>query len=215
MNKLKTALIIILSIIILSLLIYFIPTEGIGARIPFLNRFYTNTILEIVTINGKAQVRIDGKDYGETPLTITELPQGDYSVELDRVSDFDDFYKTQAFTIKLTKNTTSRIEVEIGPAGILHGSVLYYTPQSSLLRGKGTLTVLSDIENSRVYIDSEYIQQTPLIGRQLDKDEYELEIISERHESLKIPVLIEEGYLLNVRGYLFPIPVNFETSENE
>lgn len=215
MNKIKTVLIIFLAIVVVSILLNFLPTQDLGSRIPFLNRFYTNTILEIITINGKAEVKIDGKDYGETPLTVTNLPQGDYTVELNRISDLDDFYKRQTFNVKLTKNTTSRLEVEIGPSGITHGSLLYYTPLLNLSKGVGTLSILSDVPKSRVYIDGEYIEQTPVIARQLETGEYELEISVERYESLEIPFLIEEGYLLNIRSYLFPIPVNLDIITNE
>jgi len=212
MKKLKTVLIVIFSILAVSIAIYFLPTEGIASKIPFLNRFYTNTILEIVTINGKAKVKINGKEYGETPLTINELSPGDYTVELERISDSKDFYQKQTINVKLTKNTTSRVELEIGPAGLLHGAVLYYTPQNNLAKNKGALSVLCDIENSKVYLDEEYIKQSPVIAKEVDSKEYKLELIAQGYEELNMPILIEEGYLLNVKAYLFPIPITFEES---
>jgi hypothetical protein len=214
MKKLKTVLAIIFSIIVVSILIYFLPTEGLATRIPFFNRFYTNTILEVITINGKANVKINGKEYGETPLTINELTPGEYTVELDRISDSETFYQKQTLTIKLTKNTTSRIEVEIGPAGILHGAILYYTSQNNLNKNEGSLSVLCDVENSKIYLDGEYVKQTPVIAKPMTAKEYQLEILADGYESLDIPVLIEDGYLLNVKTYLFPIPIIFDTTEN-
>ena len=215
MRKLKTTLIIIFSIIALSILIYFLPPEGLISKIPFINRFYSNTVLEIISINGKTKVSINGKDYGETPLTINDLNQGDYTVELERVSDTENFYKKQTFNIQLSKNTTSRIEIEIGPAGILHGSILYYTPQSNLDRNSGTLSVLCDIDESKVYLDRDYVKQTPLIAKELSAKEYDLEVSATNYENLEIPILIENGYLLNVKVFLFPIPVTFITTTNE
>jgi hypothetical protein len=214
MRKLKTVLIIIFSIIAVSILIYFLPIEGLATRIPFFNRFYTNTILEVITINGKAKVTIDGKEYGETPLTINELTPGEYTVELDRISDSESFYQKQTLSIRLTKNTTSRIEIEIGPAGILHGAILYYTPQNNLDKMAGSLSVLCDVENSKIYLDGEYIKQAPVIAQSRTAKEYQLEVVSDGYETLEIPILIEEGYLLNVKTYLFPIPIIFETIEN-
>ena len=214
MKKLKTVPIVILVIIVISILVYFLPTDDLASRIPFLNRFYTNTTLEIITIKGKAKVSIDGKDYGETPVTINELTPGDYTVKLERISDSKSFYKTQTLTIKLTKNTTSRIEIEIGPAGILHGALLYYSPQSSLDENQGSLSILSEVKDSKVYLDEEYIKKTPIISKKLTAKEYELEISSDGYESIKIPILIEEGNLLNIKTYLFPIPINFDTVDN-
>jgi hypothetical protein len=215
MKKLKSVLAIIFSILAISILIYFLPLDGISNKIPFLNRFYNNTILEVISINGKAKVSIDGKEYGETPLTINDLNQGDYKVEIERIADTTDFYKKQTFTVKLTKNTTSRIEIEIGPAGILHGSILYYTPQPNLKKNTGTLSVLCDLEGAKVSLDEEYIKQVPIIAKELTSKEYNIEVSLNGYESLEIPILIEDGYLLNVKAFLFPIPVNFNTVNNE
>lgn len=215
MRKFKTTLIIIFSIIVLSILIYFLPTEGLISKIPFINRFYSNTVLEIISINGKTKVSINGKEYGETPLTINDLNQGDYTVEMERISDTEEFYKKQTFNVKLSKNTTSRIEIEIGPAGILHGSILYYTPQSNLDKNSGTLSVLCDIDESKVYLDKDYVKQTPLIAKELSAKEYDLEVSATNYENIEIPILIENGYLLNVKVFLFPIPVTFITTTDE
>jgi hypothetical protein len=215
MKKLKTVLIAIFLLLAVSVVIYFLPTEDIASKIPFLNRFYTNTILEIVTINGKAKVKINDKEYGETPLTINELNPGEYTVELERMSDSQDFYQKQTINVRLTKNTTSRVELEIGPAGLLHGAVLYYTPQNNLSNNKGAFSVLCDIENSKVYLDEEYIKQPPIIAKEVDSKEYKLELIAQGYEKLDIPILIEEGYLLNVKVFLFPIPITFEETINE
>jgi len=214
MKKLKTVLIITLSVLAVSILIYFLPIDNISSKIPFLNRFYTNTILEVITINGKANITIGGEDYGETPLTINELAPGDYTVELERISDSEDFYEKQTLSIKLTKNTTSRIEIEIGPAGILHGTLLYYTLQNNLENNTGALSVLCDVEDSKIYLDEEYFKKAPVIARALQSKEYNLEISADDYESLDIPILIEEGYLLNVKAYLFPVPIIFDTADN-
>jgi len=215
MKKFKTVLIVILAIVATSVLIYFLPTDGIANKIPFLNRLYRNTTLEVITINGKAKVSIDDEDYGETPLTINDLAPGEYNVELEKISDSENFYQKQSFTISLAKNTTSRIELEIGPAGILHGAILSYTPQNNLEKNNGEISILCDIENSKIYLDGEYTKKSPLIGRVLTAKEYELEVTADGYDSLTIPVLAEEGYLLNVKTYLFPIPITFEGADNE
>jgi hypothetical protein len=215
MKKLKTALIVILAIVATSVLIYFLPTDGIAGSIPFLNKLYRNTTLEIITINGKAKVSIDGKEYGETPLTINDLTPGEYSIELEKISDSETFYNKQSFNITLTRNTTSRIELEIGPSGILHGAILYYTKQNNLDKNNGQLSVLCDISESKVYLDGEYIKKVPVIAHILRAKEYELEVIADNYDPLSIPILLEDGYLLNVKTYLFPIPITFDETVNE
>ena len=214
MKKFKTVPVVILAIIAISILIYFLPTDGIINKIPLLDQLYRNTTLEVITINGKAKVYIDSEEYGETPLTINDWAPGEYNIELEKISDSENFYQKQSFTVNLTKNTTSRIELEIGPAGILHGAILYYTPQNNLDKNSGELSVLCDIEDSKVYLDGEYIKKSPVIAKVLTTKEYELEVTADNYDTLTLPVLVEDGYLLNVKTYLFPIPITFESSNN-
>ncbi|MCD4811061.1 PEGA domain-containing protein [bacterium] len=214
MKNFKTAILITTTLLALSVLIYFLPTDGLINKLPIINRFYNNTTLEIISINGKAKVSIDNVEYGETPLTINDLDQGEYTVTLERISNTETFYNKQTFNIKLTKNTTSRIEIEIGPAGILHGSILYYTPQNNK-RNTGTLSILCDVDTSKIYIDDEYVKQTPLTKHELPVKEYDLQIITNNYETLDLPILIENGYMLNIKAYLFPIPVNFDNANDE
>lgn len=214
MKKVKTALIIILLILIASSLFYFLPTNGLISQLPFVNRFYTNTTLEVITINGKAKVQIDGQDYGETPIMVDQLSPGDYTIELERISETDNFYKPQTLNVKLTKNTTSRVEVEIAPAGMIHGAILYYTQQNTLEKERGLLSVLSEVEGSKIYLDGEYIKQTPIVAYSTNSKEYQLEVAAQGYETLEIPILVEEGYLLNVKTYLLPIPIIFDTTDN-
>lgn len=214
MKKIKPALIIILSILAVSILIYFIPTEKIIGNLPFINRFYNNTTLEVVSINGKANIKIDGKEYGETPITINDLPEGKYTVEVQRISETEDFYIPHTFTLPLTRNTTSRIEIEIGPGSALHGNILYYTAVNSKDL-QGSITVLSEAQNSKIYIDDQYVKDAPIISHSLEPREYELKVVAPDFEELSKPVIIREGYLLNVKAFLFPIPVNFNIVGSE
>jgi hypothetical protein len=214
MKKIKPALIIIFSVLAISILIYFVPIDKIIGNLPFINRFYVNTILEVVSINGKANVVINGKEYGETPVTVYDLPEDQYTVEIERISDTADFYNSHTFTLPLTRNTTSRIEIEIGPGDILHGNILYYTSVNSKDL-QGTITVLSEAPDSKVYLNDEYVKDVPLISHILNPGEYDLKIVAPNYEELSKPIIVREGYLLNVKAFLFPIPINFNVVESE
>ena len=91
MKKPKTAYILIILLLILSVLFFLFPFEDIAKNLPVLKTFYKNTTLEITTPNGKATVKINGKSYGETPATITELVADEYEVELTRISESSGF----------------------------------------------------------------------------------------------------------------------------
>lgn len=213
MKKWKSALIILSLIVFLSIFFFFVPLDGIVKNIPILKSFYQNTTLEVTTPNGKAKVVINGKEYGETPVNITNLVAGKYKVELSRTSQGDGFYKTHIFNIELTKNSTSRINVEIGPDDNLHGVLLYYTEDHTIDSGKGKITLTSSAEDAKVYVNKEYLKTTPITNIQLDEGEYNIKLITKDFEDLEFPIVVREGNVLNIKGYQFPIPVTFEIEE--
>ena len=214
MNKWKSALIIIFLVVSLSVFFFFVPLDGLVKNIPILKSFYQNTTLEITTPNGKSSVKINGKDYGETPANIQNLVSGKYEVELQRTSQHEDFYKPHIFNIPLTKNTTSRINMEIGPGDYLHGVLIYYIEDNTGDSGKGKLTITSNTEDTRIYVDDEFLKNTPAANIELVSKEYKIKLRSNGYEDLEFPVIVRDGYILNIKGYQFPTPITFESEES-
>ena len=214
MNKWKSALIIIFLVVSLSVFFFFVPLDGLIKNIPILKSFYQNTTLEITTPNGKSSVKINGKDYGESPANIQNLVSGKYEVELERTSQQGDFYKPHIFNIPLTKNTTSRINMEIGPGDYLHGVLIYYTEDNTGDSGKGKLTITSNTEDTRVYVNDEFLKNTPAANIELVSKEYKIKLRSNGYEDLEFPVIVRDGYILNIKGYQFPTPITFESEES-
>jgi len=214
MKKNKIALITIFLILAISVLLYFIPINQLIGKLPFINRFYNNTTLEISTKAGVARVWVNGKDYGETPTKIEDLPEGSYLVELQKVIEEEAFYKKHSFQIELTRNTSARIDLEIGPEDLLHGAILYYTPIRTT-SDEGFLTVISDVNNSRVFLDGEFLKVSPVTNLGLRESQYEIKVLAPGHEEVKVPVLLRNNYVLNLKTFHFPIPVEFEPMDAE
>lgn len=215
MKRWKSALILISFVIALSVFFFFVPFKDVAKHIPILKGFYQNTTLEITTPNGRATVKIGGKGYGETPVNINNLVAGEYQVELTRSSQQDGFYKPHIFNIVLTKNSTSRINVEIGPDEFLHGTLLYYIEENTIEDGKGQFTLTSNSQDTKVYLNNEFIGTTPITNFSLNTGEYTIKLIATNYEDLEIPIIITGKNILNIKGYQFPIPVSFENVENE
>lgn len=210
----KTTLIIVLTIVFLSLFLYFVPIKSILSRIPIINRFYNNTSIEINTQNGKAKIWINNKEYGETPATIEDLPEGKYTVELEKIASGETFYKKQSFPIELSKNTVARIDVEIGPENILNGSVLFYTQTPNMSSNEGLITITSSAEDAKIYIDKEFVKRAPLNGINMKDNQYQVKVTATGYEDIEIPVFVRKGYHLNLKTYHFPIPVTFDNVNN-
>ena len=214
MKKNKIALITIVLILAISILLYFLPINRLIGKLPFINRFYNNTTLEISTKAGVAKVWIDSKDYGETPTNIEDLPEGSYLIELQKVAEEDTFYKKQSFQIELTRNTSARIDLEIGPEDLLQGAILYYTPIRTT-SDEGFLTVISNVEDSRVFLDGDFLKVSPITNLELRESQYKIKVLAPGHEEVEVPVLLRNNYVLNLKTFHFPIPVKFEATENE
>jgi hypothetical protein len=213
MGKNKTALIILVSVISLSVLLYFLPINRLIGTLPLINRFYNNTTVEILTKRGKAKIWIEGKDYGETPATIENLPEGTYLVELERIEEGDSsFYKKQSLQIELTRNTSARIDLEIGPDNLLHGIILYYTPVRTSSQ-EGFLTVISNVDEGRVFLDGEFLKISPITNLALKENQYNVKVTATGYEDVEVPILIRDNYALNLKTFHFPIPVRFDSLE--
>ena len=212
MKKIKTAIIIVVSIVILSVLFYFFPPKKLIGKLPFLNRFYNNTTLEVVVQKGKAKVQINEKDEGETPVTVEDLPEGKYVVNLERIAPENSFYKRHSFNIELAKNTTARIDLEIGPEELLHGTILYYTPMRSPAE-KGFLTITGNSSDAKIYVDKEFMNRSSITNLELTEGEHKIKIESDGYIPIEIPILVREKYQLNLKVYQFPIPTTEDIVE--
>jgi hypothetical protein len=212
MKKNKIALITIFLILTISILLYFIPINQLIGKLPFINSFYNNTTLEITTKAGVAKVWINGKDYGQTPASIEDLPEGSYLVELEKIVEEESFYKKHSFQIELTRNTSARIDLEIGPQDLLHGVIIYYTPIRTS-SDEGFLTVISNVNDARVFLDGEFLKVSPITNLGLREGQYNVKVLASGHEEVEVPILVQNDYVLNLKTFHFPIPVNFEKNE--
>jgi len=163
---------------------------------------------------GRQRIWIDGKEYGETPQEIENLKEGEYTIELEKIASGETFYKKQTFKIPLYKNTSSRIDLEIGPEDILHGSIMYYSPEPKISNSEGFLTATSNADNAKLYIDGEYLEDLPITEIKLQENQYQVKISALGYEDVEIPLIIRKGYLLNLKVFNFPIPVNFDNVED-
>lgn len=206
MTKLKTAIIVITTAIVLSLLFYFFPPKKLIGHLPFLNRFYNNTTIDVISQKGKAKVWINSKEYGETPTTASDLPEGKYLIEMERIAPEGSFYEKHSFNVELSKNTSARVDVEIGPKGLLHGTILYYTPVKTP-SNKGFLTITSNVEDARISVDGEFIRRSTLTNVELIDGEHQIKVDSNGYQEIELPVFIRTGYQLNLKVYQLPIPI--------
>ncbi len=209
MNKFAKIILIIFAFVIFGLLLHFNVFENLFTKLPFVKNFYDNSVLTINTRRGNARVTLNGVEYGETPQSISNLSEGEYLVELDKITESGDIYQKQTFYIELYNNTEAIIDIEIAPENFKSGHILYYSPLSKTFEKNGALTLRSDVNDYEVLINNQEIPKEDIVSYQLSPAEYDVQVTSQGYESLEFPIIIREGYNLNVRVYLLPIPIEF------
>jgi len=214
MNKVKTAIIIVVLLLLISVAFFFFPANSFIETLPLINQFSKNSEIIVTSGKGKAEVFIGDKSYGFTPVTISNLKAGSYSVDMVRISDNTDMYNRHTFPIELPRNTEAIINMEIGPDSLLSGYVLYYVKTPSK-QDKGYININSSPEKASIYIDDEFYSLSPINTIQLKHDDYKIKILAEGYEEISFPVIVRAGYNLNVQTYLFPIPIDIITKQNE
>ncbi len=205
MTKSLKITLIILAFLTLGLFMHFDLFSGL----PFVHNFYENSVLTVNTRRGIANIYIDGIDYGQTPTSISNLAQGGYTVELEKISENPETYEKESFYIELYRNTEAVIDIEIAPDGFKSGHILFYSPMPRTFNQEGAVSMRADINDYEVLINDERIDKDKIISYKLEPEEYDIKIMSEGYESLEFPAIVREGYDLNIRVYLLPIPISF------
>ena len=201
MKILKTATIILCAFSCL-------PQPKPTRYIPLINRLYNSPSLTINSRNGKAVISVNGKNYGETPVTITDLKGGEYEITMTRISNSTDFYSPKKIEVELLRNTEAVVDVEIGPNDITSGYVLYYTQSPVENNNQGYITISSNPSKTNVYLDDEFFQKAPVDAYLLKAGNYNIKITQSGYEDLSFPIVVRNGYNLNIISYLYPIPIN-------
>ncbi|HVX92758.1 MAG TPA: PEGA domain-containing protein [Candidatus Dojkabacteria bacterium] len=216
MKIFKTATIIIIGILIvlaISATAFFLPSQQILNSIPIFRDLYNNTTLTVNSNNGKAEVFIGDKKYGETPVSISDLQPGQYTVTIKRISDKADLYSERNIEVDLQKNTEAIINIEVGPDNTNYGYVLYYTQSPEKNSQKGYLTVNSSLADTTAFVDGAYLNALPINAQFLKPKSYTLKVTKDGYQDLEVPIVVRGGYNLNVNAYLFPIPIKISNGE--
>lgn len=213
-NALLNTIILIVSLAGLTVIFFFLNPLGLVNKIPYLSQFNNNTSLVIKTSNGSAKVEIDGEEYGETPLELTNLEPGSHQIKMTRITQQEEsFYQDVRVTVDLSNNTEAIIDIEIAPKGQMAGYLLYYTTTPFGQDGIGHLTVSANT-NATLTSGGVLVGNVPTGLIDMDAGEHTLKVSALGYEDQSISVVVREEYNLNIQTYLLPVPINLETFDN-
>jgi hypothetical protein len=66
-----------------------------------------------------------------------------------------------------------------------------------------------------VFLDGEFLKVSPITNLGVREGQYEIKVLAPGHEEVKVPVLLQNNYVLNLKTFHFPIPVDFESIETK
>lgn len=154
----------------------------------------TNSALTVNSTGGKAEVYLDDEKIGETPFSTENLSPGDYSLEVKRVTEKDDFYTTITKQVHIESNTRTLLEVEIGPSLQFSSYSLIYFRQNE--SDETSLYIDTAIENATVTIDGDSYTTSPVILEDVSPKEYNLKVSATGYEDQEISIIARKGYTL-------------------
>lgn len=209
--RLTAIILIFLIFLVLSLIVVFLKPQNLLSKYGIFGNYYTDAKLTVVSENGLAEVFVDGESYGDTPIDSIELSEGQHEIVLRKIVKDQEksIYPDQKLFIDMYRNTESVIDIELLPTGSYVGFVLYYTKAPSSETGKGYVTLTGAPADSTILLDDQPHKADQTRNLKLDAKSYNLKVTAKGYEDLQVPIVLREGYNLNVKVQLLSIPIEF------
>lgn len=204
MKKSLKYVLIALGVLVLTAIAIVRPWQYISL-IPFVGQ---NAALTVNSISGKADVYLDDKKIGETPLSSENLNPGDHTVTVHRIAEDDDFYEEISRLIHLESNTRTFVEVEVGPTEQFSSiKVMYY---DKIQDKNPTLFLDTSPSECVVWIDDVRYGNSPVTSDKLKAGRHELKITHDGYEDLETSFILREGYTLIANIQLMAKPIDLQ-----
>lgn len=202
MNKIVKRILALTLIAALAVAVAIIQPWKYFALLPIVN---SGTALTVNTSGGKAEVYLNGKKVGETPFSSENLPAGEHTLEIRRISLEPDFYNTIRKQIHLEANTRTFVEAEIGPGEQFSSThVMYYRNNNTT---DASIYVDASPDNCTVTIDDVRSGETPVTNNSLSPGKHTLRIEHDGYEPQETVIIIREGFTLIAEFQLMSKPI--------
>ncbi|MBU0535169.1 MAG: PEGA domain-containing protein [Patescibacteria group bacterium] len=207
-NSFSTALIYFLGILGIALIVFFaggLITGGFGGR----------AALSVQVTNDTAQVLLNGKVLGDTPLESKNVKSGTNTIIVK--SDTQQ-YQTSIKFLPAKKDVSFAVGIvrDLGVSDLFSSGQEFWFDKGS---PQDTLKIISEPSGATVYIDGSEIGKTPFSSSAITTGDYEIKIALAGYETQIARISIQKGYTLNGSIKMFPYPISptvtaFEGSPN-
>jgi hypothetical protein len=168
----------------------------------------SNSALTVNSTAGKSEVYLDDEKIGETPFSTENLSPGDYSLEVKRVTDEDNFYTTISKQIHIETNTRTLFEVEIGPSQQFSSyALVYYRKNES---NETSLYIDTDVPQAEISLNDKTLGPAPAITEKMEAGDYIIKVTAPGYEEYEVEVIARKGYTLIAEMDLMIKPISIE-----
>jgi hypothetical protein len=188
----------ILGIISVGLLVFF----G-GEIIKNFDKLGGKSALTVDTLNGSAQVFLNGQQIGTTPLEYKKVKPGDNKITIKNETRQ---YETSINFLSNSDQNVYNVGLfrDLGISDVFSSGQEFWFEKD---KSGNLLRVVSEPSGASVSIDGTEIGKTPFSSNTLSEDSYDLKIEHAGFESQTARINIKKSFTLNVNVKLFPMPV--------
>ena len=204
-KRARTGIVVTVLVILAVAMALIRPWERISI-LPVVN---SGTALTVNSPHGKAEVYLDDKKVRETPFSSENLPAGDHSLEVKRISEEPDFYQTISKRIHLEPNTRTFVEAEIGPEAQFSSiKTIYYRKNTD---DSSSVYISTTPSGSLVTVDDMGYGESPVSTTGLPDGKHTLTITRDGYETSEASIIVRDGYTLIAEIQLMAKPIDIST----
>ncbi|MBI3984379.1 MAG: PEGA domain-containing protein [Candidatus Levybacteria bacterium] len=154
-----------------------------------------------ITSNPKAQVYVDSKLVGETPLCLCEakdmLNSGEYTIRLvPKAGNFEPFQRK----ITISPKVLTVVDRTFSQTALSQASIITLAKIDD--KNDAQISVISFPTDAQVYLDSELVGQSPLLLKNITQSDHEVKVIRQGYKDKTVRIKTVLGYKLETVIYL-------------
>jgi|SRR5581483_6790772 len=176
-----------IALLVIGVIVYLLRDSGKGA-------------LQVTSIP-KSNVFINGKLIGQTPLCRCDPSEmfavGDYSIKLEPL---DTSFPPFEDKIQIGKSVLTVVDRTFGDGSTSEGSIITLTPNSD--KKNAQLLIVSFPDNALVFLDSNQVQNTPMLLNNVTESDHEIKLQKEGYRDKTIRIRTVPGYKLTAEVFL-------------
>ncbi|MEK7595294.1 MAG: PEGA domain-containing protein [Patescibacteria group bacterium] len=165
------------------------------------DKLFGQSGISVETPKEEAQVYLDGKELGKTPLSLQTVKPGSHAVKVQKADGSGSAFEAN---LKFVPFSTVVITQDLGISNTFSsGQVFWFDPKD--LSSK--INIVSEPSQATVYVDDTEVGKTPYSSSVLSDGGYDIKLIKDGFESQTARIKIQKDTKLNASFKLLLLPV--------